>query len=77
MRVTMRSLSSGPNGQLLPGNTYDVPDDEAKQLIAGQYAVPADRSTKGGRAERATTEAPAPAVVPPATHKPKPPRKPS
>lgn len=53
MKVTMRTLSAGPTGTLRPGQTYDLPDEEAKQLIAGNYAVPASRGTAAGQAEKA------------------------
>lgn len=56
MQVTMRTSSAGPAGALHAGRTYDLADDEAKQLIAGGYATPVDRSTKTGQAERAVAE---------------------
>ena len=48
----MLTLQAGPKGVREPGKEYDVPDKEAKDLIAGGYAQPVglekatDRSSK-------------------------------
>ena len=38
IKVEMKTLSCGPNGTLRPGEVYELPDEEAKQLIEGRYA---------------------------------------
>ena len=40
MRIRMNTLSAGPNGVLLAGGEYEVPEAEARQLVAGGYAAP-------------------------------------
>lgn len=63
MLINMKTLSAGPEGNRLPGKNYEVPDKEAKELIAGGYAVEAKREAAPERAtarrgrERATNEA--------------------
>lgn len=42
MKVTMRTTAAGPNGQMFPDKTYDIPSDQAKALIDGGYAVSAE-----------------------------------
>jgi hypothetical protein len=41
MRITMRTLSVGPQGSMEPGKTYDVDDDFARSLIAYGFAFEA------------------------------------
>jgi hypothetical protein len=38
MKISMKTLASGPNGVLRPGEVYNLSDEEAKQLIEGRYA---------------------------------------
>lgn len=56
MNIKMLTLQAGPQGVRKAGVVYDVPDVEAKQLIAGGYAVvaPADEkpAAKPAAAER-------------------------
>ncbi|MDP2990203.1 MAG: hypothetical protein Q8O57_06530 [Kiritimatiellota bacterium] len=44
MKITMRTLSAGPQGTLEAGKTYDVEDKFAKELVAGGYAIPAGKT---------------------------------
>jgi hypothetical protein len=46
MWIEMKTLMAGPNGVREAGKTYEVPDKEARVLIAGGYAeeVAAPRS---------------------------------
>ena len=37
-RITMKSLSAGPDGAMHPGKTYPVDDKTAKDLVDGKYA---------------------------------------
>jgi len=39
MKIKMRSLAASPYRVLEPGKTYNLPRDEAQELIAGGYAV--------------------------------------
>jgi hypothetical protein len=39
MKISMKTLASGPTGVLRPGFVYDLPEEEANQLVAGRYAV--------------------------------------
>jgi len=39
MKVRMLSLAAGPDGVLLPGAEVEIPDDPARALVAGGYAV--------------------------------------
>lgn len=41
MKILMKSLSAGPEGVRSPGKIYEVPDNEAKGLLEGGYAVAA------------------------------------
>jgi hypothetical protein len=41
MKIKMLTLDAGPDGVREPGKIYEVPNAEAKQLIAGGYAVDA------------------------------------
>lgn len=38
MRVTMRTIYAGPNGQAGPGQEIELPRAEALALVAGGYA---------------------------------------
>ena len=40
MNIRMLALQAGPTGVRELGKVYDVPDQEAKALIAGGYAEP-------------------------------------
>ena len=42
MLVRMRTTYAGNRGTCTPGNTIDVPDDEARALIEGRYAEAVD-----------------------------------
>jgi hypothetical protein len=53
MKITMLSLMAGPTVLRKAGKTYDVPDKEAKELIAAGYAVAA-KPEKGEVAETAS-----------------------
>ena len=37
-RITMKTLSAGPNGAMHPGKTYPVDDKIAKTLVNGRFA---------------------------------------
>ncbi len=50
MFIEMKTLQAGPTGTREPGKVYDVPDKEAKELIAGGYAVEVKRNAKPQRA---------------------------
>lgn len=39
-KIKMLSMSAGPAGTYLVGCVYNVPVDEAKELINGGFAVP-------------------------------------
>ena len=39
MQIKMMTLMAGPFGNRQPDSVYDVPKDEAAQLIAGGFAV--------------------------------------
>lgn len=39
MRVRMVSLAAGPDGSWPPGSVLELPDDLARALVAGGYAV--------------------------------------
>lgn len=54
MKILMKNLAAGPAGVLLPGKTYDLHADQARELVAGNYAEPAE------------PPAPAPQPAPPA-----------
>ena len=56
MKVKMLTLQAGPKGVREPGKEYDVPDKEAKELIAGGYAQPVGVEKAASRrgAEKAT-----------------------
>ena len=59
MKIRMKTTSAGPAGSMQAGREYEVPDAEAKDLIAGGYTTPVERGTKVTRAERAAgTDAP-------------------
>lgn len=40
MKVRAITLMAGPGGVIHPGQVFDAPDEKAKALIAGRYAVP-------------------------------------
>ena len=44
MKVRMRTTSAGPTGTLRAGQIYNLPDAEAKELLAGGYADPVKAS---------------------------------
>lgn len=54
MQILMKNLAAGPAGVLLPGKSYDVPDAQGAELVAGNYAV-----------EIPSKKAPAPPPPPP------------
>lgn len=58
MLVKMKTQYASARGNAAPGQTIGVPDEEAKQLIAGGYAVPA-----GGAAQAAVVSKPEEAPV--------------
>ncbi len=39
MRIEMKTLYAGPDRTISPGQVVDLPDDEARELIDGGYAV--------------------------------------
>ena len=61
MKIKMLTLQAGPDGVRKAGQSYDVPNKEANELIAGGYAVavkveenaeaPLERTAKGKRGE--------------------------
>lgn len=53
MRIKMLTIQAGPNGTREAGQVVDVPDEEARQLIAGGYAVEFKRQEPVERAVRA------------------------
>lgn len=48
--IKMKALMAGPDGTRLPESVHDVPDQEAKDLIAGGYAVEFNRDPQPERA---------------------------
>lgn len=68
MKIKMLTLQAGPSGVRKSGQTYDVPNQEASELIAGGYAVavqaedsakqaaPIERTNKGKRGETTAKE---------------------
>jgi hypothetical protein len=54
MWIEMKTLSAGPKGSREPGKSYDVPDKEARELIAGGYAEEVKAPQRGIVAEKAT-----------------------
>lgn len=48
--IRMKSLMAGPTGTRLPESVHEVPDEEAKDLIAGGYAVEFNRDPQPERA---------------------------
>ena len=74
MRIVLRTRYAGPRGTAGPGSPMDLPDDEAKALIDGGYAVPADKpkpkaeeepKRKAAERETASEEQPETAAAPP------------
>lgn len=59
MQVTMRSLAAGPMGCMQPGETVNLPEDQARDFLQHGYATPADPAAeKAAREiEAETTEA--------------------
>lgn len=64
MKVRMLTLSAGPDsGIRKPGDIVQVTDEEGQALIAGRFAVPAEKAVKrapenastGGGAQNAST----------------------
>jgi hypothetical protein len=53
MFIRMSTTSAGPAGVRVAGSVHELPDKEAKELIAGGYAVEVKRETL---AERATAK---------------------
>jgi hypothetical protein len=53
MRVTMRTQYAGPRGNAAPDTAIDLPEAEARELIAGGYAAP---ETAAVRPPEATTD---------------------
>lgn len=45
-KVLMRTLAAGPERVLQPGKSYQLPGEVAAELIAGNYASPAERGAK-------------------------------
>lgn len=68
MRVRMNTTSAGPEGVLQSGREYDLPPEEARQLLQGGYATPVKPE-----AETAVRSAPETAAAPtrPPARKPK------
>lgn len=63
MQILMKNLAAGPAGVLLPGKSYDVPDAQGAELVAGNYASPV--AAKSAALLAATTS---PAVPPAVEH---------
>ena len=64
-KIVMKTLSAGPNGSYSPGQLVSLPDEQAKELVAGGYAV-----YEGGKApeiETATAQPPENTMRKPAT----------
>lgn len=38
MRIRLKAVMAGPKGSFQPGEVLDLPDPEARALIAGEYA---------------------------------------
>ena len=38
MKIKMTSLAAGPAGIMYPGREYNLPDEQARELIDGGYA---------------------------------------
>jgi len=54
MKVKMRTLAAGPNGNLEPGQIYEVPDGVGRAFVSGGYAENADPVVKEPARETAT-----------------------
>lgn len=50
MRITMKTLYATPERSIAAGATAEVPDKEARDLIAKGYAVPEDADEADGKA---------------------------
>lgn len=58
MIIRMKATAVGPDCHLVAGQIYEVADERAADLIAGNYAEECTASPKGPIAETATTPAP-------------------
>ena len=58
MKISMKTLASGPTGVLRPGVVYDLPEEEAKQLIEGRYAIEAKTPDPASGADAAKVVVP-------------------
>jgi len=54
MRLIMKTLSQDAKGMREPGKEYDVPDEEAKDLIKGGFAIMAEPPEKVDHKPRLT-----------------------
>lgn len=57
MKIRMRTTSAGPAGVRDYGREYDVPESEARDLIAGHYAVAVNGHQAAGAATAVEVEA--------------------
>ena len=64
-KIMMKTLAAGPSGSLIPGQVVSLPNEEAKQLVAGGYAV----YEKAAEIETATAQPPENTMRKPAAKK--------
>ena len=64
-KIMMKTLAAGPSGSLIPGQVVSLPDEEAKQMVNGGYAV--YEENKAAEVETATAEPPENTMRKPAT----------
>ena len=55
-KIIMKTLAAGPSGSLVPGQVVSLPDEEAKQMVNGGYAI--YEENKAAEVETATAEPP-------------------
>ena len=56
MKVRMITLCAGPGGIWPPGSIVDLPDEQARQFVAGGYAVAVGAKTPSLARESAAVE---------------------
>jgi len=56
MKVRLKTLMAGPEGVFLPGSVIEVSSEEARALIAGGFAEPAEQPGKPEAADPAPFE---------------------
>lgn len=62
MKIRMKTLMCGPDGNFFPDKEYNIPEKEAKSLLAGGFAMKVKQQMKT-KIETATIEAPENAML--------------